>query len=238
MLGGYYLGQLYLGISGLPSSGSLSAQNAEHSHSVDNITLIQHHIIALADASHSLTSDNIDLIENKTLVVASATHGLTSDVIALLQNHLLVVADTLHGLTSDNITLLQNHLLTVAGASHDHTVDGDIALNQFFLLNKPDDSLISLSSPELSISQHHLMVIEDSLLGLMDNLGRIIYWADYQYFSGIFIKDFSLSGDLEENGDLDAGMFILKNKQTGSFEPQQIDSGVFIKTMDKQGNIH
>ena len=238
MLGGYFLGQIYLGISGLPSSGELTVQSSIHSHSVDNITLIQQHVIALSNASHSLTSDNLDLIEHKTLVVNSAVHSLISDVIALTQAHTIVVANTTHGLTSDEIAIIQRQLLEIADASHSLATVGDLELNQFLLLNTPDSSIIGVTSPEIWIAQNNILVVEDSYLGLIDNLTRIINLADYQYFTGIYIKDFSDSGDLEETDVLEAATLILKNKNFGSLEPAEIDSGVFIKTTDKQGQLN
>ena len=237
MLGGYYLGQAYLGISGLPSTGSLTVQDSSHSLTSDNIALIQQHVIALADAIHSLTSDNLDLIEHKTLVIDSTIHSLTSDNIVLTQAHTIVVENTTHGLTSDNIALVQQHLLAIANASHSHTVD-NIDLNQFTLLNTPDSSIIGLTSPEIVILQSHILVVDNSLLELIDNSRRIINLADYQYFAGTYIKEFSSSGDLQENGELEAGTLILKHKNIGSFEPSQIDSGVLIKTIGKQGQLN
>ncbi len=238
MLGGYYLGQQYLGISGLPSSGAISVQDSSHSHSVENITLIQQHVLTLANAVHSLTSDNLDLIEHKTLVIDSTLHSLTSDLIVLTQAHTIVVDNTTHGLTSDNIALIQQHLLAIANTTHSLVTEGDLVLNQFLLLNTPDSSIISLTSPEIWISQNNILVVDDSLLELIDNSRRIINLADYQYFAGIYIKDFSSSGVLEEEGNLDAGTLILKNKQLGSFEPAQTVSGVFIKDTGKQGQLN
>lgn len=63
MFGGYYLGQLYLGISGLPSSGSLSVQQPSHQLSSDNVTLVQKHTIVVDSDSHTLTSENITLTQ-------------------------------------------------------------------------------------------------------------------------------------------------------------------------------
>lgn len=44
MLGGYYLGQLYLGISGLPAGSTLSVKSSSPQLSSDNINLTQKHI--------------------------------------------------------------------------------------------------------------------------------------------------------------------------------------------------
>lgn len=72
----------------------------------------------------------------------------------------------------------------------------------------------------------------------MDNSRRIINLADYQYFAGTYIKEFSSSGDLQDNGELEAGTLILKHKNLGSFEPTEIVSGVLIKTIGKQGQLN
>lgn len=238
MLGGYYLGQAYLGISGLPSTGSLTVQDSSHTLTSDNIALIQQHVIALANALHSLTSDNLDLIEHKTLVIDSTLHSLVSDLIVLTQAHTLVVDNTTHGLTSDQIALIQQHTLSIANASHSLATDGNLVLNQFLLLNTPDSSFIGLSSPEIFISQNNILVISDSSLTLIDNLTRIINLADYQYFAGTYIKEFSQSGNLQDNGELEAGTLILRHKNLGSFEPAETDSGTLIKIIGKQGQLN
>lgn len=238
MLGGYYLGQAYFGISGWTGAGLLTVQNTDHGHTTDNITLIQQHVIVVDNTTHSLTSQVIDLIEHKLLAINSTSHGLTSDVINLIQQHTLAIANSLHGLTSDNIILLQKHTLSVANSLHSHTVDGNLVLDQYFLLNQPDPGVFLVTSPEIWIVQHHTLAIESTIHTLTDNLSRVINWADYGYFAGIFIKDFNQSGDLLESGALDAGTLILQNKQLGSFEPTQIDSGVFIKNIDKQGQLN
>lgn len=82
------------------------------------------------------------------------------------------------------------------------------------------------------------ITVQDSNLGLIDNSKRIINWADYQYFTGIYIKDFGSSGVLEESGNLEAGTLILQKQKIGSFEPAATDSGVFTKTTSKQGQLN
>lgn len=238
MLGGYYLGQWYLGISGWIASSAITVQDASHSHTVDNIALIQQHVIVVNDTTHSLTSDILDLIEHKTLVIASANHSLTSDIISLIQQHTIVISDSLHGLTSDSIILLQQHTLAVADSTHSHIVDGNLVLDQHLLLNQPDPGVFSVTSPEIWVVQNNILVIDNTMHMLVDTLTRIINWADYNYFSGIYIKDFGQSGDLQEVDALDSGTLILQNKNIGLFEPTQIDSGVFIKTTDKQGQLN
>lgn len=84
MLGGYYLGQLYLGISGLPDTGTLSVQSS----------------------SHQLSSDNITITQKHTLVTSSAVHSLASDNVTIIQKFILKADDTIHNITSDNVSII------------------------------------------------------------------------------------------------------------------------------------
>lgn len=238
MLGGYYLGQQYLGISGRVYAGSITVQNTDHGHSADNITLVQHHTVIVSNTTHSVTSDVLDIIEHKLLAIASADNILTSDNISLVQQHTLAISDTLHGLISDNIILLQKHTLSAADSAHSLETDGNILLNQFMLLNQPAPGAFLVTSPEIWIAQNNILAVDNTMHTLVDTLSRIISWADYNYFSGIYIKDFGKSGDLQEFGSLDAGTLILQNKNIGLFKPAQIDSGVFVKSTDKQGQLN
>lgn len=142
MLGGYYFGQEYLGISGWTDSGTLTVRGTNHSNTADNIALIQQHVIVVDNTTHSW----------------------------IAQNNILAVDNTMHT--------------------------------------------------------------------LVDTLSRIINLADYNYFSGIYIKDFGQSGYLREFGSLYAGTLILQNKNIGLLEPTQIDSGVFVKSTNKQGQLN
>lgn len=109
MLGGYYLGQAYLGISGWTASGELTVQEASHNHSADNAVLTQWHMLALNDALHSLVSDSPPLSQHMSLThVNDANHSLASDVLLLLQQHLLTVEDTRHPFRMESILRIIN----------------------------------------------------------------------------------------------------------------------------------
>lgn len=118
MLGGYYLGQLYLGISGLPAGGTLSPQGASHQLSSDNITLTQKHTIVVDSDSHTLTSENITLTQKHVLTVEDVYHTLMSENVALTSEHFLGINDSFHGLTSTEIALTQKHTIVVDNTTH------------------------------------------------------------------------------------------------------------------------
>lgn len=238
MLGGYYLGQLYLGISGLPAAGILSIQNTSHDHTVDNIILLQQHVVVVSNTTHSLVSDNLDLIEHKTLVLNNTSHTLTSDVIALIQQHTLAVANSLHGLTSDNIVLFQKHTLAVSDSEHSHVAEGNIVLTQYLLLNQPDPGVFLVTSPEIWIVQNNILAIDNSWHLVTDTLDRIINWAGYNYFSGVYIKDYGQEGELQP-GELESGVVIVdKTKNVATFVPADIESGTLITDFKPVGKYN
>ena len=236
MLGGYYLGQHYLGISGWIGSGTLSVQNTEHSHTVTNITLLQQHVLVVDNTTHSLTSDNIALTEHKTLVIASANHALTSDTISLIQQHLLAIANSSHGLTSDNILLFQKHTVSVQDSAHSHTVDGNLALDQYFLLNQTDPGVFLVTSPEIWIVQNNILAIDNTMHSLVDTLTRIINWADYNKYSGIYIKDFAENGEMEQAEQQYGVIVVDKKTNQDTIAPVTPESGVFLTDFKKFGN--
>jgi hypothetical protein len=195
MFGGYYLGQLYLGISGLPIAGILSVVPSSHQLSSDNVTLTQKHIIVIADTLHGLTSENITLTQKHLLSVDNAIHtlmsenvaitseqvlgvndafhGVTSTEIALTQKHTIVVENTTHGLTSDNLDLVEHKLLVVANALHGHTAETPAIVVHFYLV--VDNTLHGHTAGSLLLSQKHTIVVANTLHSLTsDTLGGLI----------------------------------------------------------------
>lgn len=104
MLGGYYLGSYYLGISGaLSSLETLIIQNAIHGHYADNVILMQYHSLLVDWAIHNPSSDNVDLTSIYKLIASSCKHNNIADNITLKQLHYLLTDNTRHTVTSDKI---------------------------------------------------------------------------------------------------------------------------------------
>lgn len=186
MLGGYYLGQLYLGISGLPAGGTLSPQGSSHQLSSDNITLTQKHTIVVDSDSHTLTSENITLIQKHLLTVENAAHtlmsenvaltsehflgindsfhGLTSTEIALTQKHTIVVDNTTHSVNSDNIDLVEHKTLVIADVSHGHTAQGVTLAVRSYL--DVANALHGHTSQNTTLTQKHVLVVNNTTHGL------------------------------------------------------------------------
>lgn len=201
MLGGYYLGQLYLGISGLPSSGTLSVQSSSHHLSSDNITLTQKQTLVVNSATHSLTSVNITLTQKHQLSVANTVHALSSDnavltqkqilainnalhnvasdIITLVQKHTLVVNNTTHLLTSSNTDLVEHKTLAVQNTLHGHTVDGNIPIVVHFYL-VVNNATHSHSAQNVVLTQKQLLAVANTIHSIASsNLNGLINLQPY-----------------------------------------------------------
>ena len=195
MLGGYYLGQLYLGISGLPSAGVLSVVPSSHQLSSDNINLTQKHIIVVESVSHGLSSGNITLTQKHVLTVDDAVHsqlsdnssitsehflglddsyhGLTSTEIQLTQKHTIVVENTTHGHSSENLELVEHKTLEINNASHSHTAQSvTIAVRSYLDVS---NNFIGHTAQNTVLTQKHTLSVNNTLHELLtDSLGGLI----------------------------------------------------------------
>lgn len=195
MLGGYYLGQLYLGISGLPAGGTLSIQGSSHQLSSDNINLTQKHTIVVASGGHTLTSGNVTLIQKHILTVQDAvhthlsentpitsehflgvhdsSHGVTSQEVHITQKHDLVVENTIHGLSSGNPNLIEHKTLSVQNASHGHSVQSVVLAVRSYL--DVANAAHGTSSNNVTLTQKQILAVQDAYHNLLiDSLGGLI----------------------------------------------------------------
>lgn len=207
MLGGYYLGQLYLGISGLPGGGEtiLSVQPSSHQLSSDNINLTQKHILVVNPASHTLTSENITLTQKHVLSVEDAIHSLMSENVALTSEHFLGVNDAFHSVTSTEIQLTQKHTIVVDNTTHSVNSDNleltehkTLAVNDTLHGHTVESVTISVRSyldvadtlhnhtvDGLTLTQKHTLSVEDTLHDLIsDTLGGLINLQPYGFGGG------------------------------------------------------
>jgi hypothetical protein len=196
MLGGYYLGQLYLGISGLPAAGILSVPASSHqlssgnialtqkqtlvvnsdTHSLTsvNITLTQKHLLTVENAIHTLMSENVAITSEQVLGINNAFHGVTSPEIALTQKHTIVVNNTTHTVLSGNLELVEHKTLAVNNTVHGHTAEGNIPIVVHFYLVVANN-LHGQTVPNLALTQKQLLVVANTLHGVISTvLGGLI----------------------------------------------------------------
>lgn len=120
MLGVFYTGAFYTGKS--PDSLTPIVANALHSHTVDNVIILQ---------QYTITADN-------------SIHGLILDSNLLLNQSLLMNKpnDSYHGLSYDSISISINNILGIDNAKHILNVDSPAVINwaklgKYFGLYKP-----------------------------------------------------------------------------------------------------
>lgn len=110
-------------------------------------------------------------------------------------------------------TLNQDDILIIQNALHGHYVDNIDLLQICSLLI--DAALHSTSS---------------------DKISKIFNWDDVNKYFGIYIKDYVDSGVFDSVPDIDKEIYILKQKQLGSFSQSGVDeSGIYIKEDTSKG---
>lgn len=235
MLGGYYLGQLYLGESGLPN-GQLTVQDSNHSHTADSIVLVQHYTLAVSDTLHGHTVDGVSLTEHKTLAVNDTAHQHTVDGLTLTQQYILAVSDSSHSHNTDGVAVLQNQLLVVNDSLHGHTSE-NIEIIQYTLLNPPGDTVHGITSDVITLIENKLLGIDDSLHSLTSEQISIIDWNSLGVQFGGYKPE---QGDLGSftDSELPAALNLPKNYdkfgqliesdiEEGTVNPNDISRGEF-----------
>lgn len=258
MFGGYYLGQLYLGISGLPTAGTLSVVPSSHQLSSDNLTLTQKHTLIVDSVIHSLTSQNITLTQKHVLSVDSALHnhlgdnasitsehflgmndayhGLSSTEIQLTQKHSIVVSNTAHGLSSGNLDLVEHKTLAVSSTSHGHTVDGVVLAVRSFL--DVSNSTHGHTAGNVALTQRQYLAVADSLIAhTADSLGGLINLEPFGLGGGFGAVDgFGIVGFGSINIELPINLYIFADNSYHTLPTDDFDTFTQIFNMIRKGD--
>lgn len=217
---------------------TLVVADALHSHTVDNITIVQQHTLVTNDAIHSLTSDTPWIIYNTPLVVDDTLHGHTVDNITITQQHTIVVDNASHSLTLDAVNITQQHNIVVSDTTHSLTMDGNLALNQFLLMNKPDDSYHGLVSDNAVLSGNQILVVDNSKhIFYIDSPG-IINWSDLEKYFGLYKPGTGQYGSLTAS-QLDDLRRLYSNLviENGSLQAVEAELGIHKKQYGEIGEL-
>lgn len=130
-------------------AATVSPNDMLHAQSIDSATLLQAHILAVAELLHSQAFDNATLTQAFTLTPNDAINTQAIDATTLLQQSVISPADLLHGNTLDTTALIQAHTLAIADITHAQTIDnltivvsGDITPNEMMTLQAMDSPLL------------------------------------------------------------------------------------------------
>lgn len=152
------------GITLRPASGgaaTVSPNDMQHAQSMDAATLLQAHILAVAEMLHSQAIDNATLTQAFTLTPNDAINTQSIDATTLLQQSVISPADLIHGNTLDSTALIQAHTLAIAELLHAQTIDnlalvvaGDIT---------PDEMMTAQAVDAPLLLQAHIISPNDAL---------------------------------------------------------------------------
>ena len=217
---------------------TLAVDNALHNHTADNVTINQQHTLVVNNTTHGVTSDTPWLIYNVTLAVDNTLHSHTVDNVTLTQQHLLAVANAAHSLTSDLVTITQQHSIVVNDTTHGLLIDGGLTLNQFLLMNKPDDSRHGLSFGNIVLTGNQVLAVDNLRHILYLDEPGIVNWEALDVYFGRFKPDGSDLGSLTPSelailGRLYSNL-LIKN---GSFPAVEVELGIHKKEYGKTGQL-
>lgn len=258
MFGGYYLGQLYLGISGRPSSGTLSVVQSNHQLSSDNINLTQKHLLVVNSSAHTLTSENITLTQKHVLSVEDAIHSLMSENVALTSEHFLGVNDAFHSVTSTEIQLIQKHTIVVENTTHGHssanlelTEHKTLAVNDALHGHTVESVILAVRSyldvantlhshtvEGLTLTQKHTLEIDDTLHNLIsDTLGGLINLQPYGFGGGFgAIDGWGVKHFGEINIELPLNFLVIAEDTLHSLSSDELEAFIQIFNMIRTGD--
>lgn len=164
----------------------LQIQDALHSHSADNVVLTQNHVLVINDSLHDHTADNVTLSVVGTLEVNEGLHSHTADNITLTQTHVLVIQDSYHGHTAENVSFSQEYVLVIQDGLHGHIADNvnlvvDLSISDSVHSHTAESPILGYglliqdavhghSAENITLTQIHYLLINDSILSLMSDM--------------------------------------------------------------------
>jgi hypothetical protein len=121
-------GDSYSGLGGLVLKGSsggttLTVSDAEHTHSLDAVTLTQAHNMSVNALEHTHNLDALTLTQSHNLTVGALEHSHSLDAPTLTQSHNLSVDALEHSHALDALTLVQAHVLALSDLEHTHNLE-------------------------------------------------------------------------------------------------------------------
>lgn len=111
----------------------LFVSSTAHSHTAENASLEQTHVLDVRACQHGHNAEQASLTQLHVLVTVDCLHSHLADNADLAQTHILLVDSNVHAHLADNVDLSQIHVLTVDGTEHGHLA-GNIELIQIHLL--------------------------------------------------------------------------------------------------------
>lgn len=139
----------------------LVVQDSAHTHTTENVTLAQTHVLTVHDSIHGHTTENVALTQEHELVTHDSVHQHATENVALTQTHQLNgVEDTFHTHTTENVTLSTEVTLVVADSVHGHTTENVTLTQEHELV--VEDSLHAHTTEHVTLTQEHNLVVHDS----------------------------------------------------------------------------
>jgi hypothetical protein len=134
--------------------------DATHTHTAEQPTITQTHVIAVNDATHSHTAESPALTQVHQISVDSATHAHTAEQPALTGTHVLAGENAVHAQTAESPTITQLHVLSANDAVHTQTADQPALIQTHSITS--DDATHAQAAEQPTVTQLHILQPDDS----------------------------------------------------------------------------
>lgn len=223
MLGGYYLGQLYLGISGLPSSGSLSVVPSSHQLTSDNTTLTQKHTLIVANTLHGLISDTLGGLINIQpdgfgggfgAIEAWGVKQFGEINIELPINFLILNLDSNHSVSSDSLNTFIQIFNMIRTGIYIKDFDDDGYVGDEYI---KDSGVAIVNKPKLGklTNQFNALIDETAEFILLSEADEVLIGNIYDGYKFIFMTNRGSEGVFQLDNNKESGTLFIDNITNG-----------------------
>ena len=108
MFGGYYLGQIYLGESGIYVGNSLIISNSIHTISSSEVSIVQDIRLIINNSVHTDVSDIVSIIQHAALNPDVSIIRISSDTVAIIEHKTLSPINSIHSIKSSETLKIIN----------------------------------------------------------------------------------------------------------------------------------
>lgn len=145
------------------SAATVSPNDMLHAQSMDAATLLQAHILSVAELLHSQALDNATITQAFTLTPSDAINTQAIDPTTLLQQSFISPSELLQINSMDATTLLQAHTLAITDLLHYQSID-NATITQASTLT-PNDALNAQALDATTLLQQSVISPADLLQG-------------------------------------------------------------------------
>lgn len=102
---------------------TLLIDSLNQSQTIDNLNLIQQHVLPIDPSEQSQVIDNLDLVQNHVLAIDPLNQSQSTDNVNLIQANILTILNSDQTQSIDNIELVQDNVIAISDPGQSQSLD-------------------------------------------------------------------------------------------------------------------